>query len=142
MKKKTIITDISHEDLSTLLSIALSGSFWAGVDYPKPLKEARKSGLMPNDDCLEDVLASWLLRDDGNYIIIYDSDSDYENEETGILDKNYWKLTLSDIKKGWGQACDQYRGYANRGLPNLDEMDLYDADAVLQMSCFGKIIYG
>lgn len=142
MKKNTTVEGITFDDLVTLLSTALCGSFWAGVDYPQALVEAKSTLEIGEDPCFEEVCAAWLLKDPKNYIIIYDIEADYDEEDNSTLGEDYWRLTLEDIRVGWGKAIDTYKGYYGNGLPNLDNMDMIDADAVLQNAIFGDIIFG
>lgn len=137
MKLKTVITELTLEDLSTFFSTALTGSFWAGVDYPAELIE-HKSEIKEKDDYLETVISKWLMKDPNNYIIIYDIESDYDEENNSVLGEDYWKLTLKDLVKGWEKAYINNNGK----LPPLDEMDLCDADEVLQTALFGEVVFG
>ena len=111
----------NKENLSTWLSTALVGNYWAGVsvDDLKAYKECSVTG-----DCFEEHLAEYLLANRNNTIEIYDA-------EEG--DEDYTRhINLTDIENGFSLAKEN----------DIDEMDLESADRVLQYVCFGEVIFG
>lgn len=161
METKTIITNITKEDLVDLFSTAFYGSNIFGVDYD--IYEFRK---IPNPDdceCFEDKLAKMLLN--GKTITIYDMYAEYEedfhgslwhqwDEDNGTMD---YQVSLKDIEKGLqkcfdgtfkvNNGCDEEIPYMRKCVTNLinienGDLDLPQAENILQVVVFGQIIYG
>ena len=134
MAKINSVKDLFNQEfLCDLLSTASCGSFWfhCGVhkDTPSKIyKNARKKY-----ECAEDIWAYCLLH--GGFINIVDVEENEENPENG-----QHKISLEDIIKGMKIVILNYpKIYAAL----MDESaDLFDADAVIQCSVFGDIIYG
>ena len=57
MKTKITVTELSHDDLTNLLSVALYGSTWFGTSYDR---EIYKNLTNTTGECLEDKLACFL----------------------------------------------------------------------------------
>ena len=159
MKTKTIITDITKEDLVELFSAAFYGSQYWGADYD--INEFRK---IPNqDDCesIEDRLAKMLLN--RKPITIYDMYAEDEEDFHGNLWHQWdgdngtmdYLVNLKDIEKGLqkcldgtfkvNDGCDEEVGYIRKCMSDLmndGDLDLYEAQNILQVIVFGQIIYG
>lgn len=109
------IKSLSKEEIVDLLSTALYGSPWWGVDNSTEEYNQAKG------DTIEEKLADMLLK--GNDIYFVDM---YKNEVLCLdLDMLYKGLSLF-IKNG--------------GSPNIEDYDLIDADSALQYALFGEII--
>ena len=155
MKTRTIITEINHEDLVDLLSTALYGSSMLACDYSK--QAYKEYCEVDENDCIEDKMAKLLLADKCIYIgdmYAEDLDDTYgsvlEHEFDG--DTMWYKVTLDDIKRGV-QTCldgrdekgyDAYLRSCAIDFINHDEgnLDLPEAEAIMQVVLFGKLIYG
>ena len=159
MKTKTTITEITHDDIVNLLSTGLYGSQFLGVDYS--IEDYRK---IPNPDeynCIEDKCAKLLLN--GESIVIYDMYAEDEEDFHGKLYHSWdsdnetmdYTITLSDIEKGLqkcldgtfkiNDGCDEEVGYIKKCMSDLmndGDLDLYEAQNILQIIVFGQIIYG
>lgn len=161
MKTKTIITEINHDDLVNLFSTALYGSQYWGVDY-----DTNGFRKIPNPDdceCIEDKLAKMLLN--GKPITIYDMYAEDEEDFHGDLWHQWdgdngtmdYLVNLKDIEKGLqkcldgtfkvNDGCDEEISYMRKCVTNLidsenGDLDLYEAQNILQVIVFGKIIYG
>lgn len=159
MKTKTIITEITHDDIVNLLSTGLYGSQFLGVDYS--IEDYRKIPNPDEYDCIEDKCAKLLLN--GKSIVIYDRYSEDESDFYGILshkwDKEYevmdYKVTLDNIISGLqkcldgtfkiNDGCDEEVEYIRKCMSDLmndGDLDLYEAQNILQIIVFGQIIYG
>lgn len=145
MKTKTIISDITHEDLVDLFSTATYGSNWLAINLRNPYSEFYEEG-----DCREDVWARALLA--GSSIEVFDYYAEGEHygdlpythdEEDG--DCVHYTITLEDIEKGIAEALN-IGGYEARCARHLIEqegdLDLQEAEDLMQVIIFGEIIYG
>lgn len=152
MKTKITVTELSHEDLVDILSIALYGCDYLRTDYDRKvwesIPEENKSG-----DCFEDHLADMLLN--GKTIEITDIESDGElykvrgvpckvvkemnnynpNETYGV---SVYTLNLKAILR----ACSSPRGYELVTKVLSGEGDYFTANNLLQITLFGEEIYG
>ena len=159
MKTKTTITEITHNDIVNLLSTAIYGSQLFGVDYS--IEDYRK---IPNPDeynCIEDKCAKLLLN--VKSIVIFDMYAEDEEDFHGKLYHSWdsdnatmdYTITLSDIKKGLqkcldgtfkiNSGCDEEVEYIRKCMSDLmndGDLDLYEAQNILQIIVFGQIIYG
>lgn len=149
MKVEVTISDISQENLVDLFSVALYGSdrFFARVkrkDY-EPLRCA--------GDCIEDKLAKVLLN--GGSIYVFDKYADDENDFYGnpvALTHEYseedeamcYTVKLPDVEDGLARAYEsQYAcDYLKHLMYDPCQMDITEADALLQFVLFGEVIYG
>ncbi len=129
MKTKTTITEITHDDIVNLLSTGLYGSQFLGVDYS--IEDYRKIPNPDEYDCTEDKCAKLLLN--GKSIVIYNETMDYT-------------ITLSDIKKGLEKALDNGGWDAKCAFDLINDdscnLDLTEAENLLQIITFGEAIYG
>lgn len=160
MKTKTIISEITHEDLVDFFSTALSGSNIFGVDYDT--ETYNKCPDKKEDDCIEDKLARILLN--GGCITIYDIEAEDENDFYGQAHHSWdednetmdYLIDITDIKRGFqkcldgtfniNDGCDEERGYIHRCMTHLidgeGDLDLYEAQNILQVCVFNQMIYG
>ena len=148
MKTKTIITEITHDDLVNLLSTASYGSSWLGLNY-----DSTEYHELPNKDegdCIEDKMAKLLLA--GCSVELYDMYAEDNSDFYGKL-PHYWdadnrtmdyEVRLEDIKKGLQKAFkDKYASKYARDLAcEGDDFDFIEADALIQFILFGEVIYG
>lgn len=147
MKTRTIITDITHDDLVNLFSTALYGSTWCGCNY-----DSIEYHNLPNksdDDCIEDKLAKLLLA--GKTIELYDMYAEDNNNFYGKLPHHWdnenktmdYVVSLDDIKKGLQKAFKS--NYASKYAQHLVDEDLefdyIEANALIQFIMFGEEIY-
>ena len=158
MKTKTIVSDITHDDIVNLLSTALYGSTYMSADYD----EERYKRLFKESDCYEDKMARILL--DGGSITITDSYAESADELNGKkgkwnedLDEAQYVLTLNDFKEGLQMAMDgtfsdcsnatSAKSWARKVCCEMmkgddADYDLPDADMIMQIICFGGLVYG
>lgn len=158
MKTTTIVSDITHDDIVNLLSTALYGSTYMSADYD----EERYKRLFKESDCYEDKMARILL--DGGSITITDSYAESADELNGKkgkwnedLDEAQYVINLNDIKEGLQMAMDgtfkvnegsedSERRWAKKVVTNMmaedGDYDLPDADMIMQIICFGGLVYG
>ena len=159
LKNNVEIIDITHEDLVNLFSTALYGSSYLSAEYDKDfynsIPKDKKEG-----DCFEDHIADVLLN--GGEIYIYDAYSEGElyskngeliKEEYGGEEYAQYTLTLTDIIEGLQRAANgTYKTnndtkYIRQCFNEFAEddcydLDLTDADALMQVIVFNELIYG
>lgn len=153
MKTKTTITEITHDDLVNLLCSATYGSEWLCIKRPKG--SYRGTELEEEGDCIEDTWAKILLANKTVYV--YDYFANDAEERYGKLPCTYkndamrYEMTLEDIKKGLQKCFDgtfkandevekEYmRKCAMRFL--YEDIDLTDAENIIQIIIFGELIY-
>ena len=148
MKTKTIIIDIDQEDLSDFFSTATYGSEYFDIKCPKG--SYKGTDLEDDEDCREDMWAKVLLS--GKPVYVYD----YYSEEESYGDKPHkwiadkeamrYTITLEDIKVGIQKCLDSDNDYLQKCARNLIngcyDLDLPEAEAILQVIVFGELIYG
>ena len=157
IKRQTKIEELSHEDLVDLFSTALGGNPRISCDYDKDFYNSIPVGKV-NGDCYEDKIADVLLN--GGKIYLYDEVADgqvYGNRGETIEEENcvMYPTDLEDVKRGIENAFngtfnfsyDEEKRYAMECAEDLyDEdrcnLDLTEADALLQIIMFNEIIYG
>jgi len=151
MKTKTIITEITHDDLVNLFSTACYGSQWLACDYDSTTyRELQNSSA---DDCLEDKLAKLLLAGKTVKFCDYYAESCYDYY--GKLPHKWddvelcmvYNVTIDDIKTVLQWALnngDCYeKKYANDFIDNEGyDLDQPEAEYLCQLIMFGKQIYG
>lgn len=149
MKTKTIITEITHDDLVDLFSTALYDSYVFGAYYlPKDYV-----GLEDPNDCLEDVFAKILLA--GKSIYVIDRESEDYDDVYGELPHKLngegnieYKVCLEDVKNGIAKALDSGKEWARHcatefiNKDNSSEWDNPRAEELIQWIIFGDSIYG
>lgn len=148
MKARISISDFTHDDLVNLLSTALYGNDAWCVDYDKETYEW--DCVTSKDDCLEDKLAKLLLV--GYTIEMSDRYSESEEDVYGDNKHVYWDeehevmtypITLLDIKEGLEKAYENGEAERVNCLINEPEqMDMIDADVLMQYIVYGEVIYG
>lgn len=154
MKTKTIITELTQEDLVNLLCTATYGSNWLSCYAPD-----REGVDITEDDCLEDEWAKCLLA--GKKITCTDYNAD-EGEHYGTLEhyteedgQTSYLVSLQDIINGLQKCADgtskDADKYADKGflarcyndfVNDGDNWDYVEADALMQVILFGELIYG
>lgn len=153
MKTKTIITEMSHEDIVNLLSTAAFGSYMLGIDYNR--KDYKALPNKDEDDCIEDKMAKLLLA--GKSVVFADMYTEDEEDFYGELPHHYntedWRhpvmeytITLQDIKNGLQKAADSeedwyrecYNALVEEDSCNLDQPR---AETLCQIIMFGKYLY-
>ncbi len=151
MKTHTTITELTHEDLVDLLCTATYGSSWLGCYAPD------HEGLSITDtDCREDIWAKALLA--GKNIVAVDHYAEGEvYSDKGLIDiksdddSAIYTLSLEDIKKGLEMALngtfktndDSEVDWLHDCVSDLmsGDLDLVEADALMQIIMFGVLIY-
>lgn len=147
MKTKTIITEVTHDDLVNLFSGATYGSEWLSIGSPLGASQ----GLLTEDDCREDAWAKVILASKKLYF--YDYYAEDENDFNGSLPHKWDKynecmrydFTLEDIEKGIAKCLDNegWEAECAYDLINKPEnLDLYEAEAIMQVIVFGEVVYG
>lgn len=159
VKDNVEIIDITHEDLVNLFSTALYGSSYLSAEYDKDFYNSIPANKRVGD-CLEDKLADVLLN--GGEIYIYDAYSEGEvyntngvliKEEYGNDEYAQYTLTLTDIVEGLQRAANgtyktnndtKFIRQCFNELVDEDcyDLDLTDADALMQVITFNELIYG
>lgn len=148
MKTKTIIEEFSQEDLVDLLCTATYGSEYFACRIPNG--NYKGTELEDDNDCREDSWAKVLLA--GKTLYVYDYYS--EEEAYGNL-PHKWKedeqamrytITLEDIKNGAQKALNSDNKYDKKCMQDWmageGDMDLCEAENLLQLFVFGEAIYG
>jgi hypothetical protein len=137
MKVKILVTELSHEELTDLLSTSLYGSSWFSAKYDK---EVYKSLNNKNGDCFEEKLADMLLA--GHKITIVDTMAEGESYSNKFVrldgDCAEYEIGLNDILK----TASSKTGYELLKDVLSGEGDYFTADAFIQRVVFGKEIYG
>ena len=159
LKNNVEIIDITHEDLVNLFSTALYGSSYLSAEYDKEFYNSIPSNKREGD-CLEDKIADVLLN--GGEIYIYDAYSEGEvySDNGELIKEEYdgekyaqYTLTLTDIIEGLQRAAngtyktnddDKFIRQCFNEFADLDccDLDLTDADALMQIITFNELIYG
>lgn len=148
MKTKTIITEINHDDLVNLFSTATYGSDY--FDVVKKKKDYYGTELEDEYDDRETTWAKILLAGKPVYVLDYYSEEEaYGNlphawdEKRGAMK---YTVTLEDIKKGLQKAIDNGGWDAECAFNLINEdscnLDLPEAENLLQIITFGEAIYG
>ena len=148
MKTRTIITEINHEDLVNLFSTATYGSSY--FEVVKKKKDYYGTELEDENDCREDTWAKILFSGKAVYVLDYYS----EEEAYGNLPHEWdekreamkYTVTLEDIKNGLEKALNS-GGWDEKCARDLIDdnsynLDLPEAENLLQIITFGEAIYG
>ncbi len=140
---KVTITDITHEDLVNLLSTATYGSYYWGFRYGKDKSKVK----VEPEDSREDIAAKILLS--GGKIEMLDG---YAEDALDIYSKKgyfmdgmgVYPISLEDIRKGIEDAfnSEDARHSALSFLCDDGSFDNPRAENIMQMICFGDLIYG
>lgn len=158
METSTTISNITHEEIVNLLSTALYGSTYMSADYNRE----KYKRLFKEGDCYEDKMARILL--EGGAITVTDGYAQDEDEVWSKkgrwnkdLEEAQYTITLKDIEEGLQKALDgtfklnegcedSERSWARRVVTDMmseyPAFDYFDADMIMQIIMFGKIVYG
>lgn len=150
MKTKTIVTEITRDDLINLFSTACYGSNFLGIEYDN---EGEYINHREDGDCYEEIFAKMLL--DGCKVEIRDYYAEDEDEFYGNLPHKWneddgcmvYVVGLDDIADGIARALDNggWDAKCANGLINIDDcpdFDLPAAENLMQVIVFGEAIYG
>ena len=148
MKTKTIITKITKDDLVNLFSTATYGSSY--FDVAKKKKDYYGTELEDENDCREDTWAKILLAGKSVYVFDYYSEEvaygNLPHEWDEKRDAMRYTVTLDDIKKGLQKALDNGGWDAKCAFDLINDdscdLDLTEAENLLQIITFGEAIYG
>lgn len=148
MKIKIKITEVSYDNLVDLFSTALYGNNRWCVDYDVDTYNKNIEGK--EDWCLEDKLAAMLIH--GYPIQISDMYAEDKDEFYGKLIHRYdevnccmdYDVYMSDIIKGLEEASKNSTSikYVLDLCDDPAQLDVFDADTLLQYIVFGEQIYG
>lgn len=146
MKTHTTITDLTQEDLVDLLCTATYGSSWLEIYAPD------REGLdIADNDCREDVWAKALLAGKEIECIDHEAEGEIYNEKGYVDDTDEYEsviypITLEDIRKGLQKALDSEESWprqcAQDFIAGEGELDLPEAECLMQIIMFGEEIYG
>jgi hypothetical protein len=148
MKLISTISEITHDDLVNLFSTATYGSNYFSVTKKK--KDYYGTELEDANDCREDTWAKVLLSGKPVYVLDYYS----EEEAYGKLPHEWdekrgamkYTVTLEDIKEGLQKAISNGGWDAECAFDLINdgsrELDLTEAENLLQIITFGETIYG
>ena len=157
MKTKSIIQELTQEDLVNLLCTATFGSYWLEC-----YAYDREGLEITDEDCLEDVWAKALLAGKEIECIDHYCEDELYGPHAVRIDEDGWgvyRISLQDIIDGL-QKCadgnfkaddDEYgerekswlRKCFNHFINNDSvEMDQPEAEALMQIIMFGELIYG
>lgn len=160
METKTIITDLTQEDLVNLLCTATYGSNWL-VCYAND----REGVDITDEDCREDVWAKCLLAGKRITCVDYYAEGEHYGELPYTFGKEdeecEYSVSLQDIINGLQKCADGTFSHTNYDeADNGDtekswiaecfqhfkddsgEMDNPEAEALMQIILFGELIYG
>lgn len=145
--KPTIQVKITKEDVLDIICSAVNGraGYWVKVDaskedYAEAKKHLIKQGKDPKDICYEEVFAQVLF--DGKEM----SFTDVEKNETYFLslDKLFVGIRKT-IEEGYYSHYNWYvpegDGFGEWQL-NCCQVDSDVADAIIQFSLFGEVLFG
>jgi hypothetical protein len=152
MRINATISDITHDDLVELLSTALYGSQWIGVNCDTEEYDDEFDNEEHEDrNSIEDVLARILLN--GKTIEICDMFAVDENDThqsklehyyNNIMQWMHYKVSLNDIRKGLTKMMKDKSACKHViALMNCDDggFDQNMADAIMQYVLFGREVY-
>lgn len=152
MKTKTIINELTQEDLVNLLCTATYGSMWLSCYAPD-----REGVEITESDCMEDEWAKCLLA--GKKIACTDYYAD-EGEHYGTLEhyteedgQTTYLVSLQDIINGLQKCADgdyteseEHGEWISKCLRELQNggynLDQPRAESLMQIILFGELIYG
>ena len=148
MKLISTISEITHDDLVNLFSTATYGSNYFAVAKKK--KDYYGTELEDANDCREDTWAKILLSGKPVYVRDYYSEEEFYgnlphewDEKRGAMK---YTVTLEDIKKGLQKAIDNGGWDAKCAFDLINDdscdLDLTEAENLLQIITFGEAIYG
>lgn len=151
MKTKTIIEELTQEDLVDLLCTATYGSSWLDCSAPETTGADVKE-----DDCREDVWAKALLA--GHKIKCFDfyAEGEVYGPHGKVVKKDgtaVYFIGLKEILDGLRKCADgRFEGRASElnwlrecvdhFVAREGDMDQPEAEAIMQVIMFGELIYG
>lgn len=148
MERENKITQLTKDELSSLISTATYGDNTFDILVPKEYRELKTLGGN-EDDCWEDELANVLLN--GGKIDIIDMEDEYDDANARVESKVHhleeyngyyhpaYRVGLEEILEG----CSTDEGYEYAKELFLDEDgDFFTAYNLLQIIIFGEVIYG
>lgn len=151
MTTKTIIEGVNLEDLVDLFCTATYGSSWLEIFAPV------RTGLhIEETDCREDVWAKALLAGHPIECTDYYAEGDvygYLPHTIGDNDEVTYKVTMQDVLDGLQKCADgTFKGNKsdhdwlkdcfNHFRAGEGDMDLPEAEAIMQVIMFNELIYG
>lgn len=158
MKTQTTIIELTQEDLVDLLCTATEGSSWLDCSAPE-----RTGCDIKDEDCREDVWAKALLAGHKIKCFDYYAEGDVYGPLGKVIKKDgtgVYFVGLEEIKKGL-QACadgtfnigygdgrserawlkECYAHFADPEEGRM-QMDLPEAEALMQVIMFNELVYG
>lgn len=159
--RKTIVTDINHEDLVNLFSTALTGSDMLGCDYDKDfwglIDPEKRQG-----DCFEDRIADTLLNGGTVYMYDYYAEGELYGGKGELIEDSeesdgdgMYAITLKDVIEGLQRAADgsfkwddeyekaeareNFDNYVDEG--DYGNFDLDMAENLMQIIMFNEVVY-
>ena len=153
MKTKTIITELNQEDLVVLLSTATYGSNWLDS-----FANDRKGVQVEDGDCIEEIQAKCLLAGKRITFVDYYAEGEHHGELPYTFGKEEeeceYSVSLDDIVAGLQKCADG--SFKNNGDHEVSwlkdcfahfaeggfDLDLTEAEALMQVVIFGELIYG
>lgn len=160
MKTKSIIQELTQEDLVDLLCTATYGSYWLEC------YAFDREGLdITDEDCLEDVWAKALLAGKQIECIDHYCEDELYGPHAVRIDEDGWgvyRISLQDIIDGLNKCADGTFKVAASNYNNFGEsekrwlrecydhfvdnesleMDQPEAEALMQVIMFDELIYG
>ena len=150
MKTKTIIAEITKEDLVDFFSTAIYGSQLFYIKFKK--SDYYGTDLESEDDCREDKWAKVLMSGKPVKVLDYYAEDvdEFYGDKPHKWDENEcatsYTITLDDIKNGLQGALDSDEEYLNEyaraWVNGCYDLDLTGAEALLQFITFGEVVYG
>ena len=145
MKTKTIIEELTQDDLVDLLCTATYGSSWLEIHAPD-----RRHIVADENDCREDIWAKVLLAGDTIVCTDHYAEGECYGKLPCVIDEDEnadYTLSLQDIKDGLQKCADGEQGSwcatAFRAFQEGDGgMDNPMAEMLMQIILFGELIYG
>ena len=154
MKTKTIITELTQEDLVNLLCTATYWSSWLSC-----YANDREGVDITEEDCREDVWAKCLLAGKRITCVDYYAEGEHYGELPYTFGKEdeecEYSVSLQDIINGLQKCADgtfvdadndgakEWLSECLRDLANEDvDFDNPEAEALMQIILFGELIYG
>ena len=153
MKTRTIIEELSQEDLVNLFSTATYGSLWLGI------RTGETTGVEKSDnDCQEDTWAKAVLAGHKLKVTDYQAEGEKYGNLGCVIKKDgtaVYFVGLEEIKKGLARCADgdfkedcsgtiSYVRECFNHFADKDsmQMDQPEAEALMQVIMFGELIYG
>ena len=152
MKTRTIIEELSQEDLVNLFSTATYGSSWLGI------RTGEKTGIKEEEgDCLEDVWAKAVLAGHKIKCFDYYAEGEVYGPHGKVIKKDgtaVYFIGLKEIMDGLQKCADgRFEGHgreldwlkecvAHFADEDSCEFDNPEAEALMQVIMFNELIYG